>query len=290
MSIKWIEIHATFWLEILTRAFLSVVFLELEQTAPFVRKIHIDELWLYKNPRTPSYVPTNLLWPLVFAVPTFVMFVFFLAKRNKTDFCQSLLAFSLALGLNGVITNIIKLVVGRPRPDFFYRCFPEGHVDLDHISDIGSACTGEADAIQEGRKSFPSGHASFSFCSLGFLSLWICGKLCVFGRKRGQGWRLVMGITPMVMALMVALSRTSDYHHHWQDVLVGSVLGLFIAYLCYRQYYPRLTSPHCHLPYLMIPTVTRPVLLKGAHGESFSSQGPLFLDPESPMEEQVKWM
>lgn len=60
------------------------------------------------------------LQPLVFAVPTFVMFVFFLAKRNKTDFCQSLLAFSLALGLNGVITNIIKLVVGMESVDIWF--------------------------------------------------------------------------------------------------------------------------------------------------------------------------
>ncbi|KAK4294255.1 hypothetical protein Pmani_016895 [Petrolisthes manimaculis] len=280
---KWIEIHATFWLEILTRAFLSAIFVELEHFSPFVRKIHIDELWLYKNPRTPSYVPTNLLWPLVFLVPTSVMVIYFLIKRDKTELCQSLLSLSLALGLNGVITDIIKIIVGRPRPDFFYRCFPDGVEDLSEISDIGSACTGESQAIKDGRKSFPSGHSSFSFCSLGFLSLWICGKLCVFGKRRGEGWRLVVSITPLLGALMVALSRTSDYHHHWQDVLVGSLLGLLIAYLCYRQYYPRLTSPHCHLPYLKVPSVMQPRYVNGINNL------PL-IDPESPMEEQVKWM
>lgn len=284
--IRWIEIQATFWLEILTRAFLSVIFLELEHTSPFVRKIHIDELWLYKNPRTPSYVPTSVLWPLVFIVPTTVMLLYFLVKRDRTELCQGFLSLSLALGLNGVITNIIKLIVGRPRPDFFYRCFPEGREDLEDITDIGAACTGEMHTIQEGRKSFPSGHSSFSFCSLGYLSLWICGKLCVFGKKRGQGWRLVVGISPIILALMVALSRTSDYHHHWQDVVVGSLLGLFISYLCYRQYYPRLTSPHCHLPYLMVPTVLQPQSINGIPGGDITN----FLDPESPMEEQIKWM
>lgn len=42
------------------------------------------------------------------------------------------------------------------------------------------------------------------------------GKLSVFSQNRGQGWRLVVGLAPIVLALMVALSRTSDYHHHWQ--------------------------------------------------------------------------
>jgi hypothetical protein len=35
---------------------------ELEGATPFARKIQPDELWLYKNPRSESYVPTSVLW------------------------------------------------------------------------------------------------------------------------------------------------------------------------------------------------------------------------------------
>jgi hypothetical protein len=42
---------------------------------------------------------------------------------------------------------------------------------------------------------------------------------------------------PMVLALMVAVSRTCDNRHHWQDVLIGSLLGVLFAVLGYHKYF-----------------------------------------------------
>lgn len=40
-----------------------------------------------------------------------------------------------------------------------------------------------------------------------------------------------------------------DNRHHWQDVTVGSLLGLFLSFFAYRQYYPALSSQNAHNPF-----------------------------------------
>jgi len=58
-----------------------------------------------------------------------------------------------------------------------------------------------------------------------------------------------MALAPLTGALLVAISRTMDYRHHWQDVTVGSIVGLVVSYFAYRQYYPPLDSVYSHFPF-----------------------------------------
>lgn len=84
----------------------------LERATPFTRKIHPDEIWLYRNPPTADYVPGSLLWPLVLTVPAGIFLVYFMFTRDKSELYHSIMAWSLALGLNGVFTDVLKLLVG----------------------------------------------------------------------------------------------------------------------------------------------------------------------------------
>jgi diacylglycerol diphosphate phosphatase / phosphatidate phosphatase len=230
--------------------------------------LNADDIWHnHRNPVTPSYgiskvinvrydchktafvfpprtVPTSALWPIVFVIPITIFFIHFFITHDRSNLRQSLLGFTLATSLNGVLTNLIKITVGRPRPDFFYRCFPDGVMNTE------MRCNGDAAQVIDGRKSFPSGHSSFAFVSMGFLAWYLMAKLHIFNdRGRANSARLLVCLCPLMVALLIAISRTADYHHHWQDVTVGSMLGLALSFLCYRQYYPSLGSKNPHIPY-----------------------------------------
>ncbi|KAH8248344.1 hypothetical protein KR032_001593 [Drosophila birchii] len=246
--------------DVVLRIVLVLTFFKLETMTAFKREIHQEELWLYKNPRRPDIVKGGELLFWVIVAPFLVTLAFYWFTKDKRDFRAASWAWTLALCMNGIPTSILKITVGRPRPDYYYRCFPDGVMVLNTTSTsldtsiLDFNCTGLAGDINEGRKSFPSGHSSFAFASFGFIAYYIGAKLHAFdARGRGHTWRQCISVIPLLIALLVAVSRTCDYHHHWQDVSFGGLLGLVTGYASYRQYYPSIFGLEAGTPLIRWP-------------------------------------
>ncbi|KAK8217509.1 hypothetical protein M8818_001267 [Zalaria obscura] len=110
-------------------------------------------------------------------------------------------------------------------------------------------CT-EADhhVLHDGWRSFPSGHSSFAFSGLGYLGFFFTSQLHVV-RPRADLARVLIAAAPFLAAMLIAVSRLEDYRHDVFDVVVGSSLGLALAYFNWRRYYPALSSRNCATPH-----------------------------------------
>lgn len=100
----------------------------------------------------------------------------------------------LSLATAFFITQGAKNMFGKPRPDMLARCQPDlsnvaAHVVGGYGQDISerwtlvssSICTQtDAKTLDDGFRSFPSGHSSFSWAGLLYLTLFLCSKFSIW--------------------------------------------------------------------------------------------------------------
>ncbi|XP_020708413.2 putative phosphatidate phosphatase isoform X2 [Athalia rosae] len=128
-------------------------------------------------------------------------------------------------------TDIAKYSIGRLRPHFRHVCNTDAclipanqNVYVEKF--VCDTLKYSAKTIKESRLSFPSGHSSFAAYTMIYLILYL--QLRIQWRSTKLLKHLLQFIF-FFMAWFTALSRVSDYKHHWSDVMVGFLLGVTMA-------------------------------------------------------------
>ena len=202
---------------------------------------------LYLNRKlTDETIPDSMLVIFCLLLPFLIVLLFNCKFGKKNDLHSSACCFLFAFGCNEFITSSVKLYAGYWRPNFYSMC----SLDVDNLE-----CKTD---IDEARKSFPSGHASSSFCGMTLFTLFFVGKLGYYSicstatqnsnanhrprnetsasllfKKRALN---MLAVSPMLLAVFISVSRVHDNMHHPADIVAGSIIGMLCAVFSYAQW------------------------------------------------------
>ncbi|KAF2429280.1 PAP2-domain-containing protein [Tothia fuscella] len=246
---------ARFWKRSYASDYVGIMILLLAYMAvqffmePFHRMFFLDNLAIQYPHAEIERVSVPWLFLYTLALPLLSLLLWILLTRPPPHKSHTtLLGLPIALLLSSFLTNIIKNSVGRPRPDLIARCKPAPGTPSNTLVSWTVCTETDHHTLHDGWRSFPSGHSSFAFSGLGYLSLVLAGQFKVF-RPRTDFAKVLLTLVPLIGAALIAISRCEDYRHDVYDVTVGSLLGFFVAHFSYRRYYPSLRSSRCDTPY-----------------------------------------
>lgn len=232
-----------------------IVVSHLKIVQPFQRGFFCDDETIRYPYVSKQTVPPVLL--LILCIPIPILIVFTLENhrvwkiwqiRFWTNFGNVVSSFVFGTAITYFFTQTCKLTVGRLRPHFVDVCHPSFNYTIDGVTnqtftmtlDNFHECphtqyitdyvctTGLTATITQARFSFFSGHSS----SIAFSMVFVClvlknSKLMTQHRIPATCFQAIF----ISVALFTACSRISDYWHHWQDVIVGLIVGTLTAIL-----------------------------------------------------------
>ncbi|TQS34402.1 hypothetical protein Golomagni_05216 [Golovinomyces magnicellulatus] len=219
---------------------------------PFHRMFYVNDLRISYPHAEHQRVPVVMNFVYALFVPLGVLAAYNVVRQSRAAKHEATyLALTISIVTACFITDVIKNVVGRPRPDFLARCQPDPKIKPNILVSIEACTAPDGHTLQDGGRSFPSGHSAFAFSGLGFVRLFFAGQLRIFKHDSGGRdlSRALFCLAPILGAALIAISRTEDYRHDVYDISVGSLIGMTVAYWSYRRHWPTLTSDECDEPY-----------------------------------------
>ncbi|XP_046970443.1 phospholipid phosphatase 2-like [Vanessa cardui] len=195
-------------------------------------------------PHTGDTISISLIAVITVIVPYLILWAIetilhrddeYTIKKNKLLASARTAAFIYRDYIYGAVVNlmvleVVKCVVGSPRPTFFDLCEPDKARTCNGSEYVSSyTCTSsrysrylQIDSI----RSFPSGHTSLSvYCGL-FLA-WYLQRRAFSWHNRTVLLVPLVQILCIIYAVVCPLTRITDHRHHWWDVLAGAIVGMF---------------------------------------------------------------
>ena len=160
-------------------------------------------------------------------------------SRKLHNIHAGLCALFVAIGSSEGLTQILKIIVLRRRPNFYHLC---------EFNTTTKLCTATFHRVLEAQLSFPSGHTSLSFSGMTILVWFLLGQVHYRTSSHNKGLYLLC-FFPWIYACFVGISRIVDYWHHPSDVLAGFLLGTTCSTIAYHLWYPPVLSRDAGIPY-----------------------------------------
>ncbi|TRY72772.1 hypothetical protein DNTS_006266 [Danionella cerebrum] len=215
-----------------------------------------DLLKPYPGPEEKSFIPPLILYCVLAAVPTAVIFVGEICMYVMKSSREALLAqektvvtgeccylnplirriirfigvFAFGLFATDIFVNAGQVVTGNLAPYFLNVCKPN-YTGLDcqlshQFIDKGNICTGNQLQVERARRSFPSKDASLSVYSAVYVTMYITSTIRT---KSSRLAKPVLCLGILCAAFLTGLNRVSEYRNHCSDVIAGFILGSSIA-------------------------------------------------------------
>lgn len=111
------------------------------------------------------------------------------------------------------ILNVLKVLVGKPRPSFYHSINCE-----DNFNNCNMYMKDRMN-FDRWIRSFPSGHSALSMYPAVFIAFDVM--------KTSKWW---IGPVLCLLGMLIGATRTWDHRHDWQDVTAGFILAYAVAF------------------------------------------------------------
>lgn len=306
--VTWLKLHGV---DIFTLAVIGMLCLVVHTRDPAPKRLfpifNLDGSLVYPElayPRRKQIIPVWASAIMAIFIPTLFFALFQIRRRSMDDFLASFMGILKSVVTAAFLQVVIKTLIGSLRPHFYSVCEPDLDIARQALSQASSTnlipmfdrsiCRGNTEHINDALESMPSGHAAAAWAGLFFLALYFNAQLKVVAAHNPAYWKMILFFTPILGASLLSGYLVTDGHHHFADIIVGGLIGIFTALVAFRQTFASVTD--FRFNHILLPRATsllhrkQPYSPVTGRGSWFSYHAELaFLPRDLPVAREGGW-